>query len=756
MGDQSGIPFGRQSETARIDPARSTPPVRPRLFDLPEGRGGACSGMLVFHRRPGRTGGPMRSTSASAEDGSGAQPDAELAPEVFDQAVVMIALTTGPDHRLVYYNEAFRKLFGDRPIGVPAREAFTVASAPAFFDLLDRVYTEDLALQVTAPHTIRRRTGDGDRHLIYSASPVRSRHGRGVLVALIDTTAEVEAARRAELLSDQRLETLRRYEALVSAVSQMVWVARPDGTMTELVPGWERFTGLPWRESMDAGWFEVIHPLDVNLLVDAWRRAAAGLTMFEATFRIRAANGDYRHVQARAVPVMRGDEVVEWIGATADIEDQWRNRLREDLLARAVAVTSTSHMDDAFAAMAAVVVPDLADACAIFLLGNPEKGLDGTVSATRVASVARPGLPPLPPMLRQQYQLGPRARQVIAERRPSLLSFEPEAPPHGVVPSVSAAWLTRAHATALTLVPIVIDSRVVALAAAAVCGSRPRPDRAYIALLHEVLQLAQVPLSQSLELQRTREVSLALQRALLTSPPDVPGAELAASYQPSSRTTEVGGDWYDAFLLPDHSLALTIGDAAGHDLAAATAMGQLRSMLRGIAYSHAGRHTPAQILTELDVAATGLEVAAFATAVQVRLVPGPGGWQATWSNAGHPPPLLLPATGPPELLAPGEADLPLCVDPDRPRATHHHRVGPGDTLLLFTDGLVEIPGEHLSLGLDRLAEAAAGARGLPVADLCAALLAYLPDGRDDVAVLAFRPHGPSHPHDSTTRPRSTP
>jgi len=178
---------------------------------------------------------------------------------------------------------------------------------------------------------------------------------------------------------------------------------------------------------------------------------------------------------------------------------------------------------------------------------------------------------------------------------------------------------------------------------------------------------------------------------------------------------------------------------AGHDLAAATGMGQLRSMLRGIAYSHADRHTPGEILTELDVAATGLDVAPFATAVQLHLVPDAGGWQVTWSNAGHPPPLLLPADGPPQLLSVGEADLPLCVDPTRARTNHRHRVDAGDTLLLYTDGLVEIPGEHLSKGLDRLVAEAAAGRGLPVADLCTDLLVHLPDGRDDIAVLAFRP-----------------
>ncbi|MHA6763683.1 SpoIIE family protein phosphatase [Streptacidiphilus sp. PAMC 29251] len=695
--------------------------------------------MLVILSAPGPPGRLDAFHRCSRRGGRRYAPGPGTHPEVFDQAVVMIALTAGPQHRLVYHNQAFRDLFGDRPRGVPLREALAGMPADPFFALLDQIDADGKARQVTAPRSVEG-PGGSEHYFVYSVSPVRSRYGRGVLVALIDTTAEVSAARHAQLLSEQRLETLRRYEALVSAVSQMVWVTRPDGSMTELVEGWESYTGQPWRKSMDTGWFDVIHPLDIQELTDAWQRSAASREMFEATFRIRAANGEYRHVQCRAVPVIHDDEIVEWIGATADIEDQWRNRLREDLLARAVAVTDTPHMDEAFAAMAAVVVPDLADACAIFLISDPDQPPGGSISATRVASVARPGLPPLPPMLRQEYLLGAQARQVVTDRRPTLLTFDPESPPPGTVPTVSAAWLTEARATAITLVPIIIDGTVVALAGAAVCEPRPHPDRAYIALLHEVLQLAQGPLGQSLELQRTRQVALALQRALLTSTPAVPGADLTARYQPSSRTAEVGGDWFDAFLLPDGSLNLTIGDVAGHDLAAATAMGQLRSMLRALAYTHGDPDAPAEILAELDLAATGLEVAAFATVIHVHLVPSDGGWEAAWSNAGHPPPLLLPASGPPRLLGDGEADIPLCVDPTRPRATHRHRVDPGDTLLLFTGGLVEIPGEHLARGLERLAAAAAADRGLPVADLCERLLAQVPDVRDDIAVLAFRPH----------------
>ena len=668
--------------------------------------------------------------------------EAQLTPEVFDRAIVAIAMTTGPEHRLVYRNEAFGDLFGPRPLDVPIREVFTEPGVERFFRTLDLVLADGTGRQVTTPRTVESsRDGVADhRHFVYSCSPAVTRDGPGVLVAAIDTTAEVHSAHQAEQLSTERLHALQRYEALISAVSQLVWLTRPDGSMTELVPGWEKLTGHPWRETMDQGWFDVIHPADREELVGRWSRAADGEpSMFEHTFRVLTASGEYRHVTSRAVPIVRENRLLEWIGATVDIEDQWRNRRRERLLARAAAVTEATLPEEAFAAVTNLVVPDLTDACTVFLLSGPHSpARTGELVGTRIASTARPGLPALPPLRRQTFRLGPQARQTVADRTPVLLTFPAGRVPPGLVPEDSVRWLNEARATSLTLLPVVIDGSAVALAAAAGCDDTPPPGRSAIDLLHEVLQHAQTPLRQALELQRTRHTALVLQRALLTDPPAVPGARIAARYQPSSRTTEVGGDWYDAFTLPDDTLALTIGDVAGHDLTAATTMGQLRSMLRAIAYNRTHLHTPADTLTELDAAADGLGVATLATAVHLHLARAGDGWHAAWSNAGHPPPLLVPAVGEPTLLFSDEADVPLCVAPTERRHTHHAAIGPGDTLVLYTDGLVEVPGESLDAGLVRLAAAAGDARGLPLEELCDHLLAQVTDIRDDIAVIALR------------------
>jgi PAS domain S-box-containing protein len=670
----------------------------------------------------------------------------ELEPEVFDRAIVAVALTAGSDHRLVYYNDAFRALFGPRTKGAPCAEVFTEPNAARFVSMLDQVYRDRTARQVVTPRTTEGTFpgAPGRRHFMYSCSPVVSRYGPGVLAVAVDTTAQVDAAEAAERLLEQRQQALQRYEALMAAVTQIVWLMTPDGRITELVGGFEEFTGRPWRPVIDEAWLEGVHPHDRGRLVRTWQEAAEGTpSMFVCTFRMRTTSGQYRHVQSRAVPVVREGEVVEWIGATADVEDQWRNRLRERLLARVATVSGADNVPDAFAAVAAAVVPDLTDACAVFLLPPPGMtGRNTPLTAVRVASTARTGLPPMPPITNRPYTVGAIAQHVIESRRTELVVFPAGDPPEGALSEMSRRWLRAARATSLTIVPIVIDSSVVAFACAAGCADSPPPGTADLALLGEILHEVREPLRQAIELQRTRHTALTLQRALLTATPRVPGAELAAHYQPASRTAEIGGDWYDALLLPDGSVTLTIGDIAGHDLDAATAMSQLRSMLRVIAYDRSRPQSPAESLAQLDRVADGLGIAPLVTMVHAGLAPGPDGrWHAAWSNAGHPPPLLLRPGAAPRFLDEEGPDLPLCVAPAMPRTTRHHELRTGDVLLLYTDGMIEVPGTDIGEGMSALAALAEECRaaGLGLTELCARLLASVDDRRDDAAVIGFRP-----------------
>ncbi|WP_222193862.1 SpoIIE family protein phosphatase [Modestobacter italicus] len=239
----------------------------------------------------------------------------------------------------------------------------------------------------------------------------------------------------------------------------------------------------------------------------------------------------------------------------------------------------------------------------------------------------------------------------------------------------------------------------------------------------------------------TRSLAETLQRSLLTEPPQPDHLRIAVRYRPAAEEATIGGDWYDAFLTPDGATTLVIGDVTGHDREAAAVMGQLRNLLRGTA--HALVAPPAQVLSALDRAVVGLQVGTLATAVLARVEQSPaeavtGRRRLRWSNAGHPPPLLVRAGGAVELLE-RPASLLLGVDPGASRTDHTVTLHPGDTVVLYTDGLVERRDATLDDGLARLTGVAAELAALPVAGLCDALLARLaPDWADDVALVALR------------------
>jgi PAS domain S-box-containing protein len=244
-----------------------------------------------------------------------------------------------------------------------------------------------------------------------------------------------------------------------------------------------------------------------------------------------------------------------------------------------------------------------------------------------------------------------------------------------------------------------------------------------------------------------RQLSEELQRWLLTAPAAPDQVQIVVRYTPAAEAAQVGGDWYDAFVQPGGSTIVTIGDVLGHNTAAAAAMGQLRSMLRAIAVtSDAG---PAEVLTRVDEAMATLQIRTNATAVVLRLEQTDeqardGTTTVRWSNAGHPPPMVIAPDGTVLALTAPRADLLLGVDDSAPRREREVTLDRDAVLLLYTDGLIERRDSDLDAGLDRLRDALADLAGLDLDELCDQLLArLLPDDvDDDVALIAvrLRPH----------------
>jgi PAS domain S-box-containing protein len=667
--------------------------------------------------------------------------------EVFGPAPVAVAVTSGPEHVLTYTNDFYRAAFGERPLGLSVREIFPDLRQQQYIDVLDDVLRSGRARTFTsAPVTVRRGSGGTeDRYFTFSLSPAPlPDDGRGIVVVAVDVTEQVVTEERLTRLSEERRRVLQRYRSLLATIAQMVWVSDPEGRVIERSPEWQQVTGVGWEEFRGHGWLGCAHPDDREALRDAWLTAVRDVPeMFQHEYRLRVRDGSYRHCHLRAAPVIEEGRVVEWVCSCRDVEEQWLERRRTELLAHAsAAIAESPHVVDAFAALSRVIVPVLADECGIYLLPEPDDpgAGGGPLVVERIASSARDGLPPgLPPQRQERIPPGSGFDRAVRLRQPVQATFPPGDVPSDIAPPGVPAWLAEAGAHSGVLVPVVIDGVVAALVTAYACEGRDPIGPAEMALMRELLEQAHDPLRHALEFQRTQRVAIALQRSLLSEPPRLEGLEIDARYLPSSAAAEVGGDWYDSFLLPDGASTLIIGDVAGHDLSAAVTMSKLRNMLRGLAADRV--EPPGDILRRLDDATALLSPDwQTATCVLARVEGAPrSGWALSYSVAGHPPPLLVTEHEGGVFLE--DAQGPLLGGPDTSgtRPTALEPLPRGATLLLYTDGLIERRGEDMGDALERLRRRAGELARHPLHAFCQELLRDAPaTGEDDIALIALR------------------
>ena len=231
-----------------------------------------------------------------------------------------------------------------------------------------------------------------------------------------------------------------------------------------------------------------------------------------------------------------------------------------------------------------------------------------------------------------------------------------------------------------------------------------------------------------------RRPSLCSRACSRTRLPNVAGVELAASFRPGSAEADVGGDWYDVFVLPDGRLVMVIGDVMGKGVQAAAGMGRLRSALRALAHANP---LPEAVLQGLDRVFTATEQQ-DQIATLVYLLVNPTARRAAVGGAGHLPLVLVRQGQPPELVDAGSGSTPLGWP--EPRVQRTLELGPGDLLLGVTDGLVERRGQDLDQGLDIVLAAARDQSGT-LDELVTRISAATLDealGRDDATVLAVR------------------
>jgi PAS domain S-box-containing protein len=413
---------------------------------------------------------------------------------------------------------------------------------------------------------------------------------------------------------------------------------------------------------------------------------------------------------------------------------------RLTLLADTGATLNSLDLKEGLRSVGRLLTQRLADWCAVDLFTD-----DGQVNRVCVVHRDARGLRPaayeggLPPV--SEASRGPLAR-ALRGAGPLLLTDAPPASQDGSALDADYRELFRRLGAGSSVVaPLSARGDIFgALTVTRTDAQRPFAEDD-LSLVGDLVRSLALGVDNARLYQQTRNIAERLQRSLLPVLPEAENLQLAARYAASSATAQVGGDWYDSFILPSGDTAVVIGDVTGHNLDAAIAMSQLRSMLRGIAVDR--QEPPEVVLRRLDLANHSLYREATATCLY-GLVKGSaqGPWELVHSSAGHLPPLLTTWEGDTRYIEEGSGLL-LGMDPSMPRRTASTVLPAHSTLLLYTDGLIERRDEDLDRGLDRLRVHAAGLAREPLETFCDELLIGLgADSADDIAVLAVRPAPP--------------
>ncbi len=548
----------------------------------------------------------------------------EALQRAWDSSPALVAVTTGPEHRLTYQNLTSQQLFGALPLGVPMLDMLPEMDGRP----LDRVLDEGDVVRVTSRTVAIRDLDGGERVMSYVLAPL-GEPATGVVMTAVDVTGETRAQ-------------------LQAARSQ--------------------------------------------LLVDI-------------------TNG-----------VISADEPAAGLQALTD-----------------------------------ALVPAVADVAAVFVVPeeHPSAGAPLPPEVITV-SEALAGLGPPP---QSSEAAGPSPWEpMLRAGRSVLIPVDANTLPLMAPDRANAAWLTAAGASSIAVVPLVVAGDLTGAIVLAATGDRHPYREADLPFFEDVAARAAAAIAQLRTARQSYDAAIDLQRALLpVAPPELTGLTAAARYVAGAPDVEVGGDWWDVHDLGGGRVALGIGDVSGRGLPAAAVMGQARAVMR------AGGHAqlaPVDVLTLLDAQlcdvlgnpedrptpATSRAPVRFATA-SYAIVDLPT-MQLRLANAGHLPVLLRDASGAiRRVAAPPASPLGLgiggFVEVAEPLA-------PDDTLVLFTDGLVESRTQDIDDGLAMLSEAFGSCGGHDdlgvVADaLLAAMERRHGHGDDDVALLVVRVEEPADP-----------
>ncbi|MFD5232501.1 SpoIIE family protein phosphatase [Streptomyces qaidamensis] len=409
------------------------------------------------------------------------------------------------------------------------------------------------------------------------------------------------------------------------------------------------------------------------------------------------------------------------------------------LLAETTAqLTSTLDVDEALRRLVALVLPRLADWAVIDLITErDEVWRTVVVHADGDTLTHREDLQgPMPPIPEESPMPLSRALRGVASNLAGPQTYQ--GPPDSGIAVEQRRLFDATGMHSAAIAPIRSTRAVLGALTLGRDENQAPFTPVDLPLIEDIARRAGLALDNARLYQRQRKVAETMQNHLLPQMPGVSGLQMTVRYLPAPDASQVGGDWYDAFPLSDASTALAIGDVVGHDLEAAAGMAQVRNMLRAYAWSQ--HEPPSRIVERLDEAIQHITDVSMATTIFARVEPAEdGNWQLSWTNAGHPPPLLISHDGLARYLTDGHGIL-LGTQTGTRRPDATVRLPPGSTLVLYTDGLIEAPRRTIDEGLDRLRQHAAALAHRPLASFTDQLLRRVrPSGNDDdVALLAVR------------------
>ncbi len=528
------------------------------------------------------------------------------------------------------------------------------------------------------------------------------------------------------------------YRALAETIPQMVWATGPDGYHEFFNGRWYEYTGLTSEQSFADGWNLAVHPDDHAGTLAVWQRSLRSGDAYDNELRLRRHDGVYRWFFASARPVRdAAGTVMRWFGTCTDIHDRVsaENTL-QFLLDAAEMLGASLDVERTLDSLARLAVPRLAESAAVYM---PEP--DGALGA-RVLIHQDPAKVALAWELVRRFPATRSSDGIVTVMR----SGESLIVPYITPEMLRAVAHDDEHAAALQRIGVSSAITVPLRAGGVTIGVlqliNTTPGRiatdAERRVAESLAARASIALDNARLFAREQQIAAAFQSAALpVSLPSAPGLVLDAVYEPGSSESLVGGDWYDAVRLRDGRLVLSVGDVAGSGLEAAVIMSGMRQAVRTVAHVYAD---PVTILAAADRTLKNEHPERVVTAFVG--VFDPVTRELAYALAGHPPPLLRRAGGAVEVLAAPELPLGL-----RGRAgagdARTVRLGAGDLLVLYTDGVTEATRDVIE-GERRLAAAVAAVEPAAAHPARAIAARVLPErASDDVAVLTLAVSGPA-------------